>query len=109
MYQAILRNVRISPRKLRLVADLVRGEQAQKALDILAVTNKKGARIFSKVLKSALANATDQATVDVDRLRIGEVKVDQGVALKRFIPRAQGRATPIKKRMSHVTLRLTEM
>jgi large subunit ribosomal protein L22 len=68
MYQAILKNVRISPRKLRLVADMVRGKQVQNALDELTLTNKKGARILHKVLKSAIANATDVATVDVDRL-----------------------------------------
>lgn len=109
MYQAVLKNIRISPRKLRLVADLVRGKQVQNALDELTLTNKKGARILHKVLKSAIANATDVATVDVDRLSVSEVMVDMGPALKRFLPRAQGRATPIKKRMSHVTLRVKEI
>jgi large subunit ribosomal protein L22 len=109
MYQAILKNVRISPRKLRLVADLVRGKQVQLAMDTLQLTNKKGARILSKVLKSAISNASDRATVDVDRLQIAEVTVDMGPALRRFIPRAQGRATPVKKRMSHVTLRVKEV
>ncbi len=109
MYQAILKNVRISPRKLRLVADMVRGKQVQSALDQLSLTNKKGARILHKVLKSAIANATDVATVDVDRLSIAEVMIDMGPSLKRFLPRAQGRATPIKKRMSHVTLRVKEV
>lgn len=109
MYQAILKNVRISPRKLRLVADMVRGKQVQNALDELTLTNKKGARILHKVLKSAIANATDVATVDVDRLSVSEIMVDMGPCLKRFLPRAQGRATPIKKRMSHVTLRVKEI
>jgi len=108
MYQAVLKNVRISPRKLRLVADLVRGKKVQLALDQLVLTNKKGARILHKVLKSAIANATDRATVDVDRLAISEVLVDMGPVLKRFLPRAQGRATQIKKRMAHVTLRVKE-
>lgn len=110
MYTAILKNVRISPRKLRLVADLVRGKQVQTALDELTLTNKKGARILFKVLKSAIANASDsKTTVDVDRLSVSEVMVDMGPVLKRFLPRAQGRATPIKKRMSHVTLRVKEI
>lgn len=109
MYQAVLKNVRISPRKMRLVADLVRGKQVQLAMDTLQLTNKKGARILSKVLKSAISNASDVATIDVDRLHIAEVTVDMGPALRRFIPRAQGRATPVKKRMSHVTLRVKEV
>jgi large subunit ribosomal protein L22 len=109
MYQAILKNVRITPRKMRLVADLVRGKQVQRAMDTLQLTNKKGARIMSKVLKSAISNASDKATIDVDRLQISEVTVDMGPALKRFMPRAQGRATNIKKRMSHITLRVKEV
>jgi large subunit ribosomal protein L22 len=109
MYQAVLKNVRISPRKMRLVADLVRGKQVQLAMDTLQLTNKKGARIMSKILKSAISNASDVATIDVDRLQIAEVTVDMGPALRRFIPRAQGRATPVKKRMSHVTLRVKEV
>jgi large subunit ribosomal protein L22 len=109
MYQAILKNVRITPRKMRLVADMVRGKQVQRAMDTLQLTNKKGARILSKVLKSAISNASDLATIDVDRLQISEVTVDMGPALKRFMPRAQGRATNIKKRMSHITLRVKEV
>ena len=109
MYQAILKNVRITPRKMRLVADMVRGKQVQRAMDTLPLTNKKGARILSKVLKSAISNASDLATIDVDRLQISEVTVDMGPALKRFMPRAQGRATNIKKRMSHITLRVKEV
>lgn len=109
MYQAVLKNVRISPRKLRLVADLVRGKKVQNALDSLVLTNKKGARILHKVLKSAIANATNTATIDVDRLSVAEIMVDMGPCLKRFLPRAQGRATEIKKRMSHVTLRVKEV
>jgi large subunit ribosomal protein L22 len=109
MYQAILKNVKISPRKLRIVADLVRGKLVQQALDELALTNRKGARIIHKVLKSAVANASDRATVDVDRLSVAEITVDMGPSMRRFMPRAQGRATPIKKRSSHVTLRVKEV
>jgi large subunit ribosomal protein L22 len=109
MYQAVLKNVRISPRKLRLVADLVRGKQVQTALDELALTNKKGARILHKVLKSAIANASNRATVDVDRLSVSEILVDMGPVMKRFLPRAQGRATQIKKRFAHVKLSVKEI
>src|SRR4051812_35089523 len=98
MYKARLKNIAISPRKMRLIADLVRGKKMQTAFDHLALTNKKGARILEKVLNSALSNAKDRGTVDIDRLRVEEVMVDQGLALRRFLPRAQGRATPIKKR-----------
>ena len=107
--EAILRNVRIAPRKARLVADLVRGRGVQDALDILKVTNRKAAPIMSKMIHSAIANASDHATVDVDRLVIGECYVDEGATLKRWLPRAQGRATPLNKRTSHITVKLSEL
>jgi large subunit ribosomal protein L22 len=106
---AILNNVKIAPRKLRIVADLIRGKLVQQAIDELTLTNRKGARILHSVLKSAIANATSKSTVDVDRLRISELTIDMGPCLKRFVPRAQGRATPIKKKMSHVTLKVKEI
>lgn len=109
VYRARLKNIGISPRKMRLIADLVRGKKVELAFDHLALTNKKGARIFEKLLNSALANAKDQGTVDIDRLKIEEAMVDQGLAMRRFLPRAQGRATPIKKRMSHVKVGLIEV
>lgn len=105
---AKLNDVRIAPRKARLVADAVRGKPVSLALDGLKLMNKKGAPLFSKLLHSAIANATDQATVDVDRLIVSEVYVNQGVTWKRFLPRAQGRATPIRKRTSHIFVKLTE-
>jgi len=107
-YQAILRNLRIAPRKMRLVVDLVRGKKVAAALDILRVTNKHAAPVLAKSIQSALANATDNATVDVDRLIVAEAYVDGGAMLKRFLPRAQGRATPIRKRTSHLTIKLRE-
>ena len=106
--KAVLRNFRMSPRKVRLVIDLVRGKRVQSALDTLRVMNRKAAPVVSKLIQSAVANATQKATVDVDRLVVSEVFVDEGATLKRWMPRAQGRATPIRKRTSHITLKLTE-
>lgn len=108
-FKAIVRNVRVSPRKARLVADLVRGRPVSYAIDLLKVTNKRTAPIFAKLIKSAIANATSKNTVDVDRLVVSETFVDEGVTLKRFLPRAQGRATQIKKRSSHITVKLVEL
>ena len=107
-YRAVLRDVRISARKARLVADLVRGKSVSQAVDVLKLTNKRAAPMMSKLIKSAMANATDRATVDVDRLVVGQVFVDEGSTLKRFLPRAQGRATPIRKRSAHITVMLQE-
>ncbi len=108
-FQAVLNSVRVAPRKARLVADVVRGKPVGVALDTLRLMNKKTAPVIKKLIESAVANAQDRATVDVDRLVISEVFVDGGVAFKRFTPRAQGRATPIRKRTSHITVRLKEI
>lgn len=107
-FKAVLRNVRIAPRKARLVADLVRGMPVSSAVDSLRLMNKKAAPLLTKLIKSAMANATDKATVDVDRLKVSEVFVDGGNMLKRYVPKAQGRATPVRKRTSHITVKLTE-
>ncbi len=107
-YQAVVKGIRMSPRKARLVVDVVRGKSASKALDTLRVMPKKAARILIKLIDSAVANATNKATVDVDNLYISEIFVDGGATWKRYTPRAQGRATPIRKRTSSITLRLTE-
>lgn len=107
-FTAKLRNYRVSPRKARLVVDLVRGKHVQTALDILKVTNKKTAPTLSKILSSALANVMSGSTVDVERLVISDAFVDEGPTMKRFIPRARGRASPIRKRMSHITIKLEE-
>ncbi|MBP9708818.1 MAG: 50S ribosomal protein L22 [Oligoflexales bacterium] len=108
-YQAKLRNVRVTPRKARLVAGLVRNKPVQTALDTLKFTNKRSAPLIYKLINSAVANATDKGTVDVDRLVVSEIFVDEGIAFKRFLPRAQGRATQVKKRTSHITVRLKEI
>jgi large subunit ribosomal protein L22 len=109
MYRAELRNIRITARKARLVVDLVRGKPVSTALDTLKLTKKKCAPLLSKLISSAMANAKDQATVDVDRLYVAEAYVNEGTTLKRFIPRAQGRATPIRKRSSHIIVKLQEL
>lgn len=106
--KASARYVRISPRKARLVVDLIRGKSAEKAVKILSLTPKKSAGIILKLLKSALANASQDESIDVDILRVKEAYVDQGPTMKRFRPRARGRATRIRKRSSHITLILEE-
>jgi len=107
--RAIQRTVRQSPRKMRLVVDLVRGKPVGEAMAILKFSKKHAARQVSKVLLSAVANARvhadrDDARLDEDALFVKQATVDEGPALKRFMPGAQGRATPIRKRTSHVTI-----
>jgi large subunit ribosomal protein L22 len=108
LYQAVLRNVRVSPRKVRLVADVVRGQNVNDAIRLLRIMNKRSAPMLQKLIESAIANAKDRATIDVDRLVVAETFVNQGKTLKRWLPRAQGRATQILKRASHITVRLAE-
>jgi len=106
--RAKLRFARMGPRKARLVADLIRGKKSEEALNILIFTKKAAAKIIIKLLKSAIANATQKKTVDIDRLYIKKITVDQGPTMKRFQPRALGRATMIRKRTSHITIVLDE-
>ncbi len=106
--RAKLKHVRLAPRKARLVADLIRGKGSEEALNILSFTKKAAARVILKLLKSALANATQKKTVDVDHLYVKKISVDQGATWKRFTPRAMGRATMIRKRTSHITIVLDE-
>jgi len=106
--RAKLRFARMGPRKARLVADLIRGKKSEEALNILTFTKKAAAKIIIKLLKSAIANATQKKTVDIDRLYIKKIAVDQGPTMKRFQPRALGRATMIRKRTSHITIVLDE-
>jgi len=105
--KAKLRFARVGPRKVRLVADLIRGKGSEDALNTLTFTKKAAAKILMKLLKSALANA-NQKKVDVDRLYIKQITVDQGPTMKRFMPRALGRATTIRKRTSHINIVLDE-
>jgi large subunit ribosomal protein L22 len=106
--RAISRHVRVSPRKARLVADLVRGRSVGDAIGLLEHVPKKSARIITKTLNSVLANAQSQQRVDVDRLYIKTITVDGGVTWKRFMPRAHGRATRVRKRTAHVTVVVDE-
>ena len=105
---ATLRSIRMSPRKARLVIDLIRGKQVEPALAILKFSPKKGAKIAYKLLQSAIANAREQARADVDRLWITKGWVDEARTLKRYMPAAHGRALPIRKRASHMTIVLGE-
>jgi len=99
---AKLRGVRLSAQKGRLVADLVRGQPVEKALNILQFNPKKGAAIIRKVLESAIANAEHNDGADIDELRVTQICVDKGTVLKRFAPRAKGRGARIIKPTCHV-------
>ena len=105
---AKVKYVRITPRKARLVVDLVRGRGVEDALNILDATPKRAAQVVAKNLRSAVANAENQQNVDVDRLFVKRAWVDEGPVAARFMPRAQGRATMIQKRTSHITIVLDE-
>ena len=102
--KAVAKWLRISPTKARRAADLVRGKQLQEARRLLAFTPLKASRIVSKVLESAVANATHNFDLPEDRLYIHRAYVDEGVVIKRWIPKAYGRAGKIRKRTSHVTV-----
>jgi large subunit ribosomal protein L22 len=106
--KAKLKFARMAPTKARLVADLIRGKKSEEAINILSFTKKGAAKAMIKLLKSAIANATQKKTVDVDRLYVKKISVDQGTTWKRFTPRALGRATTIRKRTSHITIVLDE-
>ena len=108
MTTACLKYVRIAPQKLRLVADQVRGLPVDRALNILAYSNKKAAGIIRKVLESAIANAEHNEAADIDELTVTAISVDQGPTHKRLRTRARGRADRIFKRTSHLTVTVTE-
>lgn len=99
--------VRIAPRKVQIVLDLIRGEDAEKAMAILKHTPKAACEVLEKVLKSAMANA-EVKNMDTSKLYVAECYVNQGPTLKRIRPRAQGRAYIIRKRTSHITIVLKE-
>jgi len=106
--KAVAKYIRISPQKTRLVADVVRGMDVETALTTLRFMPKKAARILRKVIESAVANADQMETIDVDSLYVKSIQVDGGPSLKRFRPRAMGRATRIIKRTSHITVVVDE-
>lgn len=106
--KAIARYVRIAPRKAQLVVDLIRGKQVGEAIAILRHTAKSASPVIEKVLNSAIANAEHNYSLDPNSLVISQAFVDQGPTLKRFRPRAMGRASRINKRTSHITLVVSE-
>ncbi|MBI2360116.1 MAG: 50S ribosomal protein L22 [Deltaproteobacteria bacterium] len=106
--RAITRFVRLSPRKARLVADQVRGKTVEEALNVLKFLPQRSASVLAKTLRSAVANAEATQSVDVDRLYVKRMTVDEGGMWKRFMPRAMGRATRIRKRLSHITVVVDE-
>lgn len=106
--RAHLHNERISARKVKIVIDIIRGKSAKEALAILKYTNKAAAPILSKLLKSAIANATNNNSMDETKLYICEAYANQGPTMKRIMPRAKGTANRIRKRTSHITLVLKE-
>ena len=109
MITASLRNYRISPRKIRLVADMIRGKSVAQAKIIMASAVKKARHPLTDLLDSAIANASHNHKIDKETLFVKEVRVDQGYVLKRSQPMARGSAFPIKKRTSHVSLVLAPM
>ncbi len=105
---AKLRYARISPQKARLVADQMRGQPVEKALQLLSFSNKKAAAIMKKVLESAIANAEHNEGADIDELVVSRVTVDEGPTYKRIQPRAKGRANRILKRTSHINVTVAD-
>lgn len=106
MITASLQNYRISPRKVRVVADMIRGKKVTVARVILENASKKATNPLAALLDSAVANASHNFKIDKDNLIVSEIRVDQGYVLKRSIPMSRGSAFPIKKRTSHVSITL---
>ena len=106
--KAVAKYVRIAPRKVRVVMDLIRGKNVAEAFAILKFTPKVGAEVVEKVLRSAVANAENNFDMDVDKLYVSSAFVDQGPTLKRLHPRSRGQAFKILKRTSHVTIVVNE-
>jgi len=105
---AKLSGVRMSAQKARLTANLIRGKQVERALDILQFSQTKAAKVFKKILESAIANAEHNDGADIDELRVSTVFVDEGGTLKRFRARAKGRGNRILKRTCHITVKVAE-
>jgi len=106
--RAAAKYVRFSPRKARLIMDEIRGKKVEEALRLLTFSSKKGAFILKKLISSAVANAEANSEIDVDNLFVKRIFADEGPTMKRFMPRAMGRATKIRKRTSHLTVILDE-
>ncbi|MBX4210988.1 50S ribosomal protein L22 [Candidatus Parcubacteria bacterium] len=108
MATAQLSNLRHSPRKVRLVADLVRGKTVQHALTVLKTVSKSAGRPLQKLIESALAGARQTGTGTAETLIVSEIRVDEGQKIYRYRPASRGRASPIRKRASHVLVTLAE-
>lgn len=106
--RAIAKFVRVSPRKMKPIADMVRGKAVKEALAILKYTPRKGARIFYKVMKSAVANAENNHEMTMDSLVVAQIYANQGPVMKRFKAGSMGRANPVKHRTSHVGVVVAE-
>lgn len=106
--KAVLKYLRMSPRKVRAVAQAMRGSKVGSALDYLAFSKRRAAEPLRKLLKSAIVNAGQEKGVDIDNLYVKELRVDGGPTMKRMMTRAKGSATTILKRTSHVTIVLGE-
>ena len=104
--KAILKTYRQSPRKVRVVADLIRGKDVKRAAELLRFTNKRATSAIQKLLASAVANAKNSSGYDAANLIVKDISVDKGAVLKRSMPRARGRASQIKKRTSHIKIML---
>lgn len=106
--KAVVRYIRIAPRKVRLVTDLIRGKSVEEALAILRFTPQRSAKVLEKLLRSAVANAQNNFGLDQSKLYVKRVHADQGPTLKRIHPRRMGQAFPILKRTSHITIVVDE-
>ena len=108
-YRALHRYADMSPRKIRPFAALIRGRNADEALELLRFLPNKSARLLEAVLKSALGNAEDRGAHDIDELVVSESRVDGGPIMKRIMPRARGTAYPIKRRLAHIHITLSDL
>lgn len=106
--KAVAKTVRIAPRKVRLVVDLIRGKKIGEAISILKFTPRSASPVVEKVLMSAVANAEHNYDLDIENLVVSEAFVNEGPTMKRFRPRAKGSASPINKRTSHITIVVSE-
>lgn len=106
--KAIAKTVRIAPRKVRLVVDLIRGKKIGEAISILKFTQRSASPVVEKVLMSAVANAEHNFDLDIENLVVSQAFVNEGPTMKRFRPRAKGSASPINKRTTHITVVVSE-
>jgi len=105
---AILRTVRLSPQKGRLMADQIRGLKVERALEVLSFSTRRSAKRLKKVLESAIANAEHNLGADIDELRVSEIQINAGPMIKRFHARAKGRGVRVIKRTSHITVTVSD-